>query len=252
MTFTKRLIFTIASILSVVQGYGNDNGWFENEEKNDLERYFENNTGRLIHKWLHYFEIYDRHFSRFRGKNVKILEIGIFHGGSLQMWKEYFGPGAQIFGVDINPRCKELEEDGVTIFIGNQEDRIFLADLKEIIGQVDIVIDDGGHYMTQQITSFEELYSLVSPTGVYLVEDLHTSYWNHFGGGYQREGTFIEYAKKLVDQLNAWHSQDLEAFSVNEFTKTTKSIHFYDSITVFEKGAVSPPSHTMYGEPSWK
>ena len=84
---------------------------------NDLERYFNSNSGRLIHKWMHFFEVYDRHFSRFRGKEVVVVEIGVFHGGSLQMWKQYFGPGAVIHGVDINPRCKELEEEQVTIHI---------------------------------------------------------------------------------------------------------------------------------------
>ncbi|HMH33204.1 MAG TPA: hypothetical protein VK543_09260, partial [Puia sp.] len=74
---------------------------------NDLEKYFNSNTKRRIFKWHHYFEIYDRHFSRFRNKEINILEIGVLHGGSLQMWKEYFGPKAKIYGIDINPECKK-------------------------------------------------------------------------------------------------------------------------------------------------
>ena len=74
---------------------------------NELEKYFFSNTGNLIHKWRHYFEIYDRHFSRYRGSDVHVLEIGAYQGGSLQMWKHYFGPSAQIYGVDINPECKK-------------------------------------------------------------------------------------------------------------------------------------------------
>ena len=70
---------------------------------NDLEKYFTDNTGGLINKWKHYFEIYERHFSRFRGTEVNILEFGVSQGGSLQMWKEYFGPDCMVFGVDINP-----------------------------------------------------------------------------------------------------------------------------------------------------
>lgn len=251
MVFIKRLILMVACILSMAQVYAQDNELNDSKEKNDLEKYFEDNPGRLIHKWMHYFEVYDHHFSRFRGKEVKVLEIGVYHGGSLQMWKNYFGEQAQIIGVDINERCKALEEDRITIYIGNQEDKQFLAQLKEMIGQVDIVIDDGGHYMTQQITTFEEIYPIVSPNGIYLVEDVHTSYWPHFGGGYQRNDTFMEYTKKLIDQLYAWHSQDLEAFNVNDFTRTTKSMHFYDSITVFEKGKVSPPFHQVSGKPSF-
>ena len=80
---------------------------------NDLEKYFHENTGRLIHKWKHYFEIYDRHFSRFRGTDVHILEFGVSQGGSLQMWKNYFGHRCKIYGVDINKHCKSLEEDQI-------------------------------------------------------------------------------------------------------------------------------------------
>jgi 23S rRNA U2552 (ribose-2'-O)-methylase RlmE/FtsJ len=93
---------------------------------NDLEKYFTKNTGRLIHKWKHYFEVYDRHFSRFRGTDVHIVEFGVSQGGSLQMWKKYFGPKCKIYGIDINPHCKQLEEDQVEIFIGDQQDRAFL------------------------------------------------------------------------------------------------------------------------------
>ena len=73
--------------------------------------YFNNNQKRLIHKWEHYFDIYETHFSRFRDKSPIILEIGVFHGGSLQMWKNYFGKGCKIYGLDIEPRCKSLEEE---------------------------------------------------------------------------------------------------------------------------------------------
>jgi hypothetical protein len=76
---------------------------------NPLEKYFRRNSKRLIHKWVHYFEIYDRHFSRFRGKNIVVVEFGVSHGGSLQMWRKYFGRRAWIYGVDIDPRCKNFE-----------------------------------------------------------------------------------------------------------------------------------------------
>lgn len=78
---------------------------------NDLEKYFYENNDKLIDKWIHYFDIYEKYFSKYRNKEVVILEIGVFQGGSLQMWKEYFGPGAKIYGIDINPNCKKLEEE---------------------------------------------------------------------------------------------------------------------------------------------
>ena len=153
----------------------------------DLEKYFRNNNKRLIHKWIHYFDVYDRHFSKYRNKEVIILEIGVFHGGSLQMWKDYFGDKAKIYGIDVNPRCKELEEENIKIFIGSQSDRKFLNEVKEAIPKVDILIDDGGHKMKQQIVTYEELFDHIKDDGVYLCEDVHTSYWFRWGGDIKGE-----------------------------------------------------------------
>jgi cephalosporin hydroxylase len=218
---------------------------------NPLEAHFRANQGRLIHKWLHYFDIYDRHFSPYRNRPVTILEFGVSHGGSLQMWKEYFGPKARIFGVDIDPRCRELGEDQIEIIIGDQEDREFLASLRERVGRIDVVIEDGGHTMTQQINTFEEIWPAVKNGGVFLIEDLHTSYWDNYGGGLKRPGTFIEYAKDLVDQLNAWHSRQKPEFAVDDYTKTIRGMHVYDSIIVFDKAKVVRPTHERTGTASW-
>ncbi len=216
---------------------------------NDLEAYFYSNTGNLIHKWRHYFEVYERHFSRFRGTDVHMVEFGVFQGGSLQMWKQYFGPKAHIVGVDINPKCKSLEEDQVTIFIGDQEDRGFLRSLAQAVPRIDILLDDGGHTMKQQITTFEELFPHVDPHGVYLCEDLLTSYRPNFGGGYNNPASFIEYSKRLIDQLNAWHSHTPEELSANDFTRSANSLHFYDSVLVIEKRPRDEPSHLKTGTP---
>src|SRR6476661_3102904 len=171
---------------------------------NPLETYFEHNRGRLIHKWMHYFDIYDRHFAPYRGKKITVVEFGVSHGGSLQMWKHYFGRKARIIGVDIDPQCAAFTERQVEVVIGDQENRVFLRELRDHVGPIDVVIEDGGHTMAQQINTFEMLWPAVRNGGVYLVEDLHTSYWKRYGGGYQRAGTFIEYAKNLVDQMHAW------------------------------------------------
>ncbi len=214
---------------------------------NPLERYFRSNTKRRMHKWIHYFEIYHRHLARFRGKPTVMVEIGVSYGGSLQMWRRYFGSRARIYGVDVDPRCKQSEERNTRVFIGDQEDREFLRSISAEIGPIDILIDDGGHTAEQQVTTFEELYPTVQEGGVYLVEDLHTSYWKRYGGGYRTPGTFMEYAKGLVDQLNAWHSREPE-FAVDEFTKSTRSMHFYDSVIVFEKGKVEKPHAEKTGK----
>ena len=217
---------------------------------NDLEKYFTQNTGRSIHKLQHYFDVYDRYFARFRGTDVHVVEFGVDDGGSLQMWKEYFGPECRIYGIDINPHCKGLEEDRVSVIIGDQEDRTFLRSLADQIPRIDILIDDGGHRMQQQINTFEEMFPHIDSNGVYLCEDLHTSYWKGWGGGgYRKKGTFIEYSKNLIDYINAWHSQS-PRLKVTEFTRSARSLHFYDSMLVIEKEAVTEPVNLRTGTPT--
>jgi hypothetical protein len=218
----------------------------------DLEKYFRQNKKRLMAKWVHYFEIYERHFSRYRNQEVVILEIGVSHGGSLQMWKYYFGEKAKIFGIDINPRCKALEEENIQIFIGSQSDRQFLKEVKEQMPPLDILIDDGGHMMNQQIVSYEELFPHIKEDGVYLCEDLHTSYFLDFGGGHKRRRSFIEYSKNFIDYLNAWHSEQ-KSLRVNDFTKSVDSITYYDSVIVIEKRRKdNPPYEEETGNPSFE
>jgi len=218
---------------------------------NDLEKYFRQNDKRIISKWTHYFDVYDRHFSQFRNKEIVILEIGVYQGGSLQMWRDYFGPKAKIYGIDINPKCKELEEENTRIFIGSQSDRNFLREIKKSIPPFDILIDDGGHTMEQQIVSFEELFDHVKEEGVYLCEDLHTSYWLDFGGGHKRKGTFIEYSKNFIDYLNAYHSEQ-SSLKVNSFTQSVGSLHYYDSILVIEKQKRAMPLNEKFGHFAFK
>lgn len=216
------------------------------QSMNKLEKYFYTNTGKTIHKCLHYFEIYDNHFSRFIGKEVTILEIGVFKGGSLELWRNYFGSNCKIYGIDINPECKKHESEQIEILIGDAEDREFLRSVKEKIPKIDILIDDGGHTMKQQIVAFEELYPHMSSDGVYLCEDIGTSYWEDYGGGYKRENTYIEYSKNLIDYLNAWDSREND-LTVNEFTLSTQSMHYYNSILVIEKRKISPNFAILMG-----
>ncbi len=210
---------------------------------------FFQNKGNLIHKWHHYFEVYERHFSRYKGKDVTILEIGLYHGGSLQFWRNYFGPNSKIYGVDINPECKTLEKDNVKVFIGSQEDRQFLRELKKQIGPLDILLDDGGHTMRQQIVTFEELYDHVKEDGVFACEDIHTSYWKKYGGGYKRKGTFIEYSKNFIDQLFALYPIKGAPKPTN-VAQSTHSLHFYPGILVMEKRRMGVPVDSMTGVPA--
>ena len=209
--------------------------------------YFNNNEkGNVIHKWIHYFDIYEKHFSPFLGKKIKILEIGVWQGGSLKMWKEYFGKDAQIIGVDRDPQCKKFEEEQIRIYAGDQADVQFLQTLIKSEAPFDIIIDDGGHNMHQQITSFKELYRSLNNGGIYLCEDTHTSYMRDYSGGYKKSDTFIEYTKTLIDRLMGFWI-DLPEFKNDEFTRNTNAIHIYDSIVIFEKQYRKDPEAKQIG-----
>ena len=195
---------------------------------------FLTNQGRIIHKWTHYFPIYEDHFRRYVDRPALLLEIGCGQGGSLQMWKRYLGPFAQIVGLDVLETCKGFEEDQIAVRIGDQSDAGFLDSVLAEFGTPDIILDDGSHKMEHIRMSFAHLYPRMSTTGVYMVEDLHTAYWPEYGGGLRKEGSFIELCKDLLDELNADHTR--EALAPTDFTRSTLSLHFYDSVVVFERG----------------
>ena len=205
----------------------------------DLMKFFLFEEHRSIYKWVHYFPIYEKWFSPYRGKDIIFVEVGVAEGGSVQMWKNYFGKDAKIIGVDIDPRCKEFDETegGISIEIGSQEDRNFWAAFKEKYPRVDIFLDDGGHTMNQQIVTFREMFPHIKDGGLYMCEDCHTSYWSG-GGGLKREGTFIEFTKNLIDEINAIHTQSPyseQSMPTTYNTLNISGIHFYDSIVVVEK-----------------
>jgi SAM-dependent methyltransferase len=198
---------------------------------------FLGNDGRVIHKWKHYFPIYERHFSSFVNKPVTFLEIGCGAGGSLQMWRRYFGPHARIVGIDIRPECKNFLDDQIEVRIGDQSDASFLDGLMQEFGPFDVVLDDGSHRMSDIGATFRKLYPAMPKCGVYLVEDLHTAYWSEYEGGLRKPSTFLEFCKHMIDELNADHTRD--ALPPTEFTRTTLSLHFYDSVVVFERGSTT-------------
>ena len=195
---------------------------------------FWNHSGRLIHKPKHYIPIYERFFADRVSKPLTFFEIGCGYGGSMQMWKSYFGPHARIIGLDIRSECKSYEDDQISVRIGSQSDPQFLASVVEEFGPPDIVNDDGSHFMRDVIASFEFLYDRMAKDGIYLVEDMYFAYRPTMGGGLGAPNSFIEYSKRLVDQLHARYTNG--ALFANSFTENTIAIHFYDGIVVFERG----------------
>jgi SAM-dependent methyltransferase len=198
---------------------------------NQLAAFFESHKeGPGICKWRHYFDIYHRHFSRFVGREVHVLEVGIYSGGSLLMWKEYFGENAKIYGVDINESCRAYEDDRTKVFIGDQADRSFWAEVKKTAPLIDIVIDDGGHLPEQQLVTLEEMLPHIRPGGVYLSEDI----WQKFNA-------FAAYVQGLSDKLNEFCALDVESpvdamhSAPSTFQAAINSIHVYPFVTIIEK-----------------
>lgn len=207
---------------------------------------FFGHRGRVIHKWVHYLEIYERHFAPFRNTPVKMLEIGVFKGGSLEMWREYFGETATIFGVDVNPDCAGYVTAPNQVRIGSQDDAVFLKDVVFEMGTPDIVLDDGSHVGHHQRKSFDVLFPLLKPGGLYVIEDLHTAYWPGFGGGYRRQGSAIAHIKRMIDDMHAWyHNSPVTTPAKTEIG----AIHMYDSIVVIEKRHRQQPGHIQVGAP---
>lgn len=190
-------------------------------------------------KWLPYFEVYDRHLKNLYPKPKHLVEVGVQGGGSLEMWSRIYAGSCKITGIDIDPKCAELsyDSDMVSVIIGDQGADGFWNDILPKLGKIDVFIDDGGHFMDQQILTFEKVFPQLSVGGVYICEDTHTSYMSYNGGGLYRKASFIEYSKRLIDtiHINWFEELDSEQERLAKITKDLTSIHFYDSIIVFEK-----------------
>ena len=224
----------------------------------------------LLHKWESYFTPYHRHLKKFRNKPVVVLEIGVQSGGSALMWRHYFGPRITYVGVDVNPSALQFDNgDWSRIIIGDQADPSFwqhlVATHPEIFGKMgtdaslptfDVIIDDGGHTMTQQRTTFyKTFFSMLKPGGVYICEDLATSYKSMFGG--VREATALFYpqvlektmmglAQQFPDWLNAIFIDGNLAGrkpsilldnvrGANAFADAAESVSFYPQMVFVEK-----------------
>lgn len=220
---------------------------------NELLKFFEHAPHRLMHKWLHYFHVYEKYLARYKNTRCSLLEFGVSHGGSLQMWKHFLGPQATIVGVDIDPRCAEFKEEQIDVIIADQADKSSINKIKESYPKFDIVIDDGGHDMVHQINTLQEFLLYTSDDGVYICEDTHSSYMKTHGGGYKQPNTFLEFTKNIVDQMHAHHSESGE-FWPNTFTTCIQSVHYYDSMVVIERRPpiANGPQHRMFGQPSWE
>jgi len=210
---------------------------FAAKASSDLAKLFFAHHGRPIYKPLHYFDIYDRHFFKWRGKPVRLLEIGVWQGGSLDLWRKYFGPQATIFGIDIDPDCAARADHPNQVRIGSQDDPEFLDRVVDEMGPPDIVLDDGSHIGRHQSASFHALFPRLAEGGLYVIEDLCTSYWPSHEGGFRKKSSGIELAKQVIDDMHAAYHFRRPKTPADE---QIPAVHVYNSTVVIEKAWNGP------------
>lgn len=211
-----------------------------------LESIYYAHDGPPTSKWHHYFRVYEEELGSIQRQDVRLLEIGVDKAGSLQVWRKFLGEKAVIFGIDVNPACRELDTADLSVRIGSQDDPEFLGRVVSEMGGLDIVIDDGSHIGSDQIASFKALFPLLASDGVYIIEDVHTAYWQNFDGGIGRSGTILSFAKDLIDDLNGWY-HPAPAKSLASAKDEIGRIAFYDSIVAIKKQTRKPPQMVSAG-----
>jgi cephalosporin hydroxylase len=211
------------------------------ESSSELASLFYEHQGRVVRKWTHYLDLYDAHFRRFQGKPVKMLELGVSFGGSLELWRKFFGTEATIYGIDVDPECAQRVDPPNHVRIGSQADPAFLASVIDEMGEPDIILDDGSHIAEHQLASFRLLFPRLKAGGVYVIEDLHTAYWpGVHKGGHSRRGTAIDLTKTLIDDMHAWYH---DAPTATPAKTDVAGIHVHDSIVFIHKAPRARPAH---------
>jgi hypothetical protein len=181
-------------------------------------------------KYDNYFPAYEALLQKYVGRDVTIVEVGILNGGSLFMWRKFFGPKARVIGIDLNPDAREWEKHGFEIYIGDQSSDTFWTELFQKIGKVDVVIDDGGHTNRQQIITSHYAIQNINNGGLLIVEDVHTNYFREFGN--PSRYSFVNFAHRIVDGVNS------RAYSLRrtyaQYSSRVYSVSFFESMVVFQ------------------
>ena len=198
----------------------------------DLQSHFRA-ARRHVLKWNHYFPVYERLLSKYRGTAVTLVEVGVGEGGSLEGWRGFLGPSARIIGIDCDPAAQRLEADGFEIILGDQSRQEFWADLGRRTGPIDVLIDDGGHSSVEQIVTVGCGLPHVRDGGVIIVEDTHTSYMPVHYPAAARYG-FMEFAAHVVDVMHARNpfvTEDLHDSA--GLGRAIHSVEFHESLVIF-------------------
>ena len=182
-----------------------------------------------------FIQLYQKYFSDYRDKKINLLEIGVDNGDSLRIWRDYF-INANICGIDINK--KNFTINDTEILIGDQSDYKFLQLLIDKYKNFDIIIDDGSHKSKHIIASFKFLFPYLKNSGIYVIEDLQTSYIPRYGGSrvnLKKRSSSMNFVKSLSDSIN-YEKNDKPFFKKNNFDGKIKSIYFHQNIAFICKG----------------
>ena len=198
-----------------------------------------------------YTEIYSKYFASLKDKPIKFLEIGIYKGNSVKLWESYFSQ-AELHFVDITPGYIQYFSTRSHYHFVDQANKQEMINFAQSVGgNFDIIVDDGGHTMQMQMNSFHALFPYVKSGGMYIIEDLHTSYWKIYGGNgtfaqpRAGKGTTIQFLQGLVDEMNYTGavtqcadrnkvSPELQR-NLNIYQDQIFSIHFYQSVCIIIK-----------------
>jgi GT2 family glycosyltransferase len=175
--------------------------------KKTLRQLYAEHSGYVSNKWSLYLKVYDRLFNDYRDKPIRLLEIGIQNGGSLEIWSKYFSNAEALIGCDINLDCANIryEDQRIGIVIGNAISPDVCEQVLKCSTQFDIIIDDGSHLSSDIIKSFLQYFPHLAEGGIFIVEDLHCSYWSEFEGGLFDPYSSIAFFKRLTDVINHEH-----------------------------------------------
>ena len=233
----------------------------ETHERGELARLYREHRGKVSDRWRSYLDNYDRLFSSYREKPVRILEIGVQNGGSLDLWLHYFPNAKIIVGCDIDPSCAALEYDDprIRVVVGDASAAGTAARIHEISDHFDITIDDGSHMARDVIRSFAVYFPRLTEGGLYVVEDLHCSYMHGYEGGLQAPYSSMSFFKRLADLVNrefwgcdlpleaplAYFARKSGATFEPRSLSLIESVSFRNSLCVIAKGA---PEANALGE----
>ena len=195
------------------------------------------------------FNIYENLFHKYIDKKITFVEFGVAKGGSLFMWRDYFGNKAKIIGVDLNPEAKKLEKFGFDIVIGDQSKKSFWKYFFSKVGKVDILLDDGGHTNIQQISTLANSINNINDGGMIVIEDTQTSYIKK-GFGNPSTYSFINFSKCAIDAIHRRSSMIHKDYNI--YTKKIYSISYYESLAAFHIDGskctlVCPASYSLVG-----